>query len=132
MSEQHMLLPTKEVLSPADTKKIERYKSVISYIETHYSTPVSLEQMAHTISCNSQYLCRFFKEISGVTPTQYLINYRVEQACTRLLTSSQSVTEVALDCGFDNISYFIRKFKELKGCTPKEYRNMDRKNARQV
>lgn len=124
MSEQHMLLPTKEVISPADTRKIERYKSVISYIETNYSRPVSLEQMAGTIPCNSQYLCRFFKEISGVTPTQYLINYRVEQACARLLASSQSVTEIALDCGFENISYFIRKFKELKGCTPKEYREV--------
>ena len=124
MSEQHMLLPTKEVLSPADTRKIERYKSVISYIEAHYSLPVSLQQMADTIPCNSQYLCRFFKEISGVTPTQYLIHYRVEQACAQLLATSKPVTDIALDCGFENISYFIRKFKEIKGCTPKEYRNM--------
>ncbi|MCI5901212.1 MAG: AraC family transcriptional regulator [Blautia sp.] len=124
MCEQQMLLHTTEVLSPADTKKIERYKSVISYIEAHYSTPVSLEQMADTIPCNSQYLCRFFKEISGISPIQYLINYRIDQACAQLLTSSKSITEIALDCGFENISYFIRKFKEIKGSTPKEYRNM--------
>ena len=78
--------------------------------------------MADTISCNSQYLCRFFKEISGVTPTQYLIHYRVEQASAQLLATSKPVTDIALDCGFENISYFIRKFKEIKGCTPREYR----------
>lgn len=117
-----MLLPAKDVMSAADSRKIGRYKMIISYIEKHYSDPISLQQLADTIPCNSQYLCRTFREISGISPIQYLISYRLEKACSLLSQTAQPVTEIALDCGFENISYFIRKFKEAKGCTPKEYR----------
>lgn len=124
MTAHGMLFPAKEAMSAADARKIDRYKTIISYIESHYEEPVSLQQLADTIPCNSQYLCRFFREIAGVSPIQYLISYRLERACSLLLQTSKPVTEIALDCGFDNISYFIRKFKASKGCTPKEYREM--------
>lgn len=122
LTECEMLLPAKDVMSAADSRKIGRYKTIISYIEKHYSEPISLQQLADTIPCNSQYLCRTFREISGISPIQYLISYRLEQACSLLSQTTRPVTEIALDCGFENISYFIRKFKEAKGCTPKEYR----------
>lgn len=118
----HMLLPAKEVMSAGNARKILRYKAIISYMEKHYQEPVSLQQLADAVSCNSQYLCRFFKEIAGISPIQYLISYRLERACGLLAHTALPVTEIALDCGFDNISYFIRKFKAVKGCTPKEYR----------
>lgn len=126
MAEHHILFPATEARSAADTRKIDRYKTIISYIEEHYAEPVSLQQLADAIPCNSQYLCRFFREISGESPIQYLIGYRLERACSLLSRTSMPVTAVALDCGFDNISYFIRKFKAAKGCTPKEYREIHR------
>lgn len=122
MTKQQKLLPAEHVRSAADARKVGRYKTIISYMEKHYSEPISLQQLADTIPCNSQYLCRFFKEIAGITPVQYLIAYRLERACELLNDSTKTVMEIALDCGFENISYFIRKFKEIKGCTPKEYR----------
>lgn len=123
MTKQQKLLPIEHVCSAADARKVGRYKTIISYMEKHYSESISLQQLADTIPCNSQYLCRFFKEIAGVTPVQYLIAYRLERACELLKDSTKTVMEVALDCGFENISYFIRQFKAAKGCTPKEYRN---------
>lgn len=123
MVEYNLLLPAKEAVSAADARKIGRYKTIISYMEEHYAEPITLQQLADTIPCNSQYLCRFFREIAGESPIQYLISYRLERACTLLLQTPAPITEIALNCGFDNISYFIRKFKALKGCTPKEYRN---------
>lgn len=122
MATHHMLLPAREVTSVDTTRKILRYKTIISYMEKHYQEPVSLQQLADSVSCNSQYLCRSFREIAGMSPIQYLISYRLERACSLLTHTTRSITEIALDCGFDNISYFIRKFKEVKGCTPKEYR----------
>lgn len=124
MAEHRMLLPAKEAVSEADSRKINRYKTIVSYIEAHYGEPVSLQQLADTIPCNSQYLCRFFREIAGMSPIRYLIVYRLERASELLLRTKKPVTEIAFDCGFDNISYFIRKFKAVKGCTPKEYREM--------
>lgn len=111
------------VQSVSDMQKIDHYKTIISYIKTNYAQPITLQQLADTVSCSSQYLCRFFKEIAHVSPIQYLIHYRIEQACSLLEHTSLSIMDIALDCGFDNISYFIRKFKELKGCTPKTYRS---------
>lgn len=118
-----MLLPADEMLSAGDKLKIDRYKKLASYIEEHYSGPISLKDLADVISCNPQYLCRFFKEITGTSPVQYLISCRVEHACTLLTETTRPILDISLDCGFENVSYFIRKFKQLKGCTPKEYRN---------
>ena len=120
--EHQLLLPAKSVLSASSIRKITRYKTIISYMEKHYPEPISLQQLSDLIPCNSQYLCRFFREIAGISPMQYLITYRIERACFLLLHTTQSVTEIALDCGFENISYFIRKFREIKGESPKEYR----------
>lgn len=122
MTGRQLLLSTDTLRSASDMRKISRYKTIISYIEGHYQEPISLRQMADAIPCNSQYLCRFFKEIAGVSPIQYLIAYRVERSCSLLASTSRPILEIALDCGFENISYFIRKFKELKGCTPREFR----------
>ena len=122
MASHRMLLSVKEVMSPDNARKILRYKTIVSYIEEHYQEPVSLQQLADAIPCNSQYLCRFFREIAGVSPIQYLISYRLEKACSLLSHTALPITEIAMDCGFDNISYFIRKFKECRGCTPGAYR----------
>lgn len=118
-----MLLPAGESLSAGDQLKIERYKSLVSYMELHYSQSISLKDLADIISCNPQYLCRFFREITGTSPMQYLISCRIGHACTLLTETTSSILSICLDCGFENVSYFIRKFKQLKGCTPKEYRN---------
>lgn len=123
-----MLLPATEVMSAASGRKISRYKTIITYMEKHYQEPLSLQRLSELISCNAQYLCRFFREIAGVSPIRYLISYRLERACSLLVHTTQSVTDIALECGFENISYFIRKFREEKGCTPKEYRIRTYKN----
>lgn len=116
------MLAAQNAYSPTNQKKIQNYKSVISYMEKNYADPVSLQDLADTIPCSSQYLCRFFKDISGISPIQYLLNYRIKKACLMLETTNKPILEIALDCGFENVSYFIRKFKELKSCTPKIYR----------
>ena len=118
------LISVDEALSSVEQTQIRRYKKIVNYIENNFQESVSLEQLSELIPCNSQYLCRFFKKISGETPIQYLIKYRVQQSCLMLRETRKSVSEIALDCGFDNISYFIRKFREIQGMTPGEYREM--------
>ncbi len=132
MFRHQLLISADDQRSVSDRRKISRYKTIISYIEAHYQEPVTLQQMADGISCNSQYLCRFFKEIAGVSPIQYLIAYRIERSCSLLTATSRPILEIALDCGFENISYFIRKFKEIKGCTPREYRMKQRKESGRI
>ena len=63
-----------------------------------------------------------FRQITGRTPIDYLNYYRVECAAELLCSTSDSVTEVALACGFGDVSYFGRLFRRQKGKTPGEYR----------
>jgi AraC-like DNA-binding protein len=116
------LIPAKNVRSSSEKRKIRHYKAVISYIEKNYHQPITLQDLSDTIPCNSQYLCRFFKDIAGISPIQYLIRFRLDRACYLLQHTSKPILEIAFDCGFENVSYFIRKFKEVNGSTPREYR----------
>lgn len=117
-----LLLPAEDTLSLRDHRRITRYKTLVSYMKEHCQEPLTLQQLADLIDCNSQYLCRFFREIAGVSPIRYLIALRIDRACTLLAGTSRPITDIALDCGFENISYFIRTFRAHRGCTPREYR----------
>ena len=64
---------------------------------------------------------RFFKELVGKTPIDYLNFYRIERACEMLISGEKNITETAFECGFNDISYFIKTFKKYKGIPPKQY-----------
>ena len=65
--------------------------------------------------------------MTNKTAFEYLIDYRIEQASKKLISTDESVTTICLDCGFNNLSYFIKTFKERKGVSPSEYRKNDSK-----
>ena len=122
MDSCHLILTAEDTLSSEDRLKIERYKTLVSYMEQNLSQTVTLEDLAGELSCSVQYMCRLFKEIAGTSPMQYLISRRIEHACILLSCTSDPILEISMDCGFPNVSYFIRKFRQLRGCTPNEYR----------
>lgn len=125
LKREELLVSAQAEQNAAEKEKIDRYKRVAAYIEGNFQGKVTLEQLADAGQCNSHYLCRFFKDIAGVSPIQYLIRRRVEAACTMLRDTTRSVLEISLDCGFENVSYFIRQFKKITGKTPRQYRNME-------
>ena len=83
----------------------------------------SLIQISQTLHLDKHYLCRLFKEVSGLSPIQYFISLRIKKACHLLSHTSLGVLEIALECGFENFSYFIRAFKKQMHLTPGEYRS---------
>ena len=116
----HFYLSVKDT-PERNMKRIEHLKRVLDIIETSYDQCLTLDTLAKEAGMNSKYFCRFFHEMTHRTPIDYLNWYRIEQACFRLATSNESITEVALSCGFNDISYFIKTFKKYKGITPKKY-----------
>ncbi len=104
-----------------DYKRIMQLKNVLDYIDNNYSAQISLEQLSAAASMSPKYFCRFFYQMTHRTPIDYLNYQRIEHACYELATSEESVTEVAFNCGFNDLSYFIRTFKKYKGVTPGKY-----------
>lgn len=105
-----------------DTSHIEKVKDVLDYIAQNYSSPITLELLASVASMSPKYFCDVFRRITQRTPMEYVIFYRIEQACIMLFTEPISITDVSLNCGFNDSSYFTRRFKAQIGMTPSQYR----------
>lgn len=99
-----------------------RMKTVIRYMEERYNTRIRLSELAALVDLTPNHFCRSFREITGYTPLAYLNRHRLARARYALATSELSVTEIALDCGFNDVSHFIRCFRLLYGTTPKQFR----------
>lgn len=91
-------------------------------IKNDYSQPLTLSELAETARLNPQYLCRAFRQVTGKTPIDYLNYYRIECAAEKLCYTNLSVTEIALSCGFNDLSYFNRLFKRHKNASPSAFR----------
>ena len=105
-----------------DEKKVVKLKTVLKYIRENFAKDITLEDMSAVAGFSSKYFCKFFKDMTGTTPINYLLTYRIERAARKLLGSDLSVTQIAFDCGFNDVSYFIKTFKAFKHTSPKEYR----------
>lgn len=104
----------------------ERFNGVIDYIREHYQEYITLGQMAELTHLSEGQFCRLFKSFTGMSPNQYLIRYRILQSCQLLLKTDTSITDIALSCGFNNISYFNRAFLKIMNTTPGDYRRFNR------
>lgn len=118
---EHEWYKEAQSISAKDGRRIEHLKKVIATIEEHYSECITLEDLARSAGMNSKYFCRYFKEMTHRTPIDYVNYYRIEQACFKLATSNSSISEIGMNCGFNDESYFIKTFKKYKGVTPKKY-----------
>ena len=91
---------------------------MLEYIEHNYQASVTLDNMADVAGMNPKYFCRIFKAITHQSPMEYVIFYRIEQAANLLSTTDLPITEIAMECGFNNISNFYRLYKKHMGKTP--------------
>ncbi len=107
------------------SKKKEYMESVMgacNYINQHYQEPLSLEDVADVSGFSRFHFTRIFKQCMNMTFYEYLNQKRISKAEELLSTTTQSVTEVAMNSGFSSISAFNRTFKSVKGCSPSVYR----------
>ena len=102
-------------------RHMDQLKPVFEYIEKHYSSGITLQQLSQISGMSPKYFCRYFQAIAHKTPMDYLNYYRIERSCTLLSATDAPITSVAYDCGFNDCSYFIKIFKRYKHITPKQY-----------
>ncbi|MDO4518706.1 MAG: AraC family transcriptional regulator [Eubacteriales bacterium] len=105
-----------------DYKRIGQLKQVLEFIDKNYGSQITLQELSDSVSMSPKYFCRFFHEMTHQTPMDYLNRQRIEHACSQLLTTDASITDIAYQTGFNDQSYFIRTFKKYKGITPGKYK----------
>ena len=100
----------------------EKLKRSLRYLEDNYAEDITLEKTAAVCNYSKGYYSKLFKQLTGVTFTQYLKNYRLETAADRIRNEKTKISEIAVACGFSNLSYFSRAFYEKFHTTPSDYR----------
>lgn len=99
-----------------------RRKRVLGYIDDNLHRQITLAELAAVANLSHYHFARKFKNKMGMTPLQYLADRRVEMAKRQLRTTSDSLVEISLACGFASQSHFSTVFKKVTGTTPAAYR----------
>ncbi len=99
-----------------------RIDKAFEYMNQNFHKNVTLNEVSKLVNMTEVSFSRFFKTRTGITFIDSLLELRLGQASRLLIDTTQSVSEVAYNCGFNNISNFNRLFKKKKNCTPKEFR----------
>lgn len=99
---------------------------VTNTLRDTFASPVSLEQLAAIAGVHRAHLCREFHRRTGRTIGAYVRELRVNRACMLLASSSATLAEIALECGFADQSHFATTFRRMLRVTPGQYRRMSR------
>ena len=102
-----------------NSRRIER---AVEYMNQSFQKPITLTEVAKLANMTDVSFSRFFRHRTGITFMDSLLEMRLGHASRLLIDTTQSVAEIAYNCGFNNISNFNRLFKKKKGCTPREFR----------
>lgn len=113
---------TRTALSPGESAKVERLKSVLDYMQRNFDRPIRIHELADLIPMSEGQFSRWFKSMTRTTPIDYLNAYRVRRAAELLRATDRKISDVALEVGFDHVSYFIKVFRKLMKTTPSEFR----------
>ena len=92
------------------------------WIDAHSHEPIDLERAAKEFGSSPFHFLRLFSGVLGVTPHQYLVRSRLRHAARLLAGDSRSITEVAFDVGFGDLSNFVRTFHRAAGVSPRVFR----------
>ncbi|PSK93531.1 helix-turn-helix domain-containing protein [Taibaiella chishuiensis] len=136
VNEDILILKLKEiVLLLAQTKDAEAIRVILSQlfspvtytfkqvVEAHLFLPVSIEELARKTNLSLSSFKREFKKLYQDTPAAYIRNQRLERAAGMLLSSDSRITDIAYDCGFNDLAGFTKSFHEKYKMTPTRYRS---------
>ena len=100
----------------------ELINRVTIYLQENYGTDITLADLGRFVNLHPRYLCTLFRQIRGKTVSEFLREIRLEKAKRLLLYTSLSMTEIALETGFNSSQYFSRIFSQQEGIDPRTFR----------
>lgn len=107
---------------PAAQRMGQVRENIERYIRKHYTTELSMQDVARAMNYSEAYFCKLFKQCFKVNFSAWLNEFRVEKAKEMLRDTRLSIREISLACGYADANYFARVFKRITGKTPSEYR----------
>ena len=107
-------------VEPQDNVKID---IIFGYVRTHFTRPISLDEISNKVSMTVPAFCRYFKKVTGKTFTQFVNEFRIVHATKLLAENPTSITDICFESGFNNFSHFNKLFKKCTGTSPLKYRN---------
>lgn len=121
LTQLHLSTPIKT----ANTDKRVISTDVIAYIQEHFAESLTVEELADIAGLSLYHFIRSFKQETGFTPHDYLIDTRLNTAKYLLKNTSLSIKDICFHCGFSSESVFCNAFKRELGLTPTKYRTQD-------
>ena len=97
-------------------------KEMVYYIQQNFTRKISLREFGEQFHLSEKYISRYFKEHFHITLSQYVTYLRLEHAKQLLQDTDIPVTDVAMQSGYQNVSYFIRSFQKAYAVSPLKYR----------
>jgi len=114
---------TKQVHHPTTTESgLSKVEQMACYIAQNYVNKITIREIGKAVNLHPNYAVNLFQKTFGTTLVNYITQHRVSHAQRLLTTTDQSITEIALQSGFQSISRFNEAFSRLCGCSPREYR----------
>lgn len=112
---------SKPLSNPLSKQKLQQ---VIDYIYQNLDRDLTLAELAKLVQISPSYFSILFKQTTGITPHQYVIQCRIEHAKQLLRQNNMAIADIALRLGFSHQSHLSRHFKKLVGVTPKQFRKL--------
>jgi AraC-like DNA-binding protein len=103
-----------------------RMAKIYKFTTRNYNRKIELEEVASVAGMNVTAFCRYFRQKSGKTFSQFVNEQRISYSCKFLMHGSRTIADISDEAGFNNISNFNRQFKNIMGKSPSEYRALFR------
>ncbi len=104
------------------------FNAITTYIEEHFTEPLTNKSLSAQFGYNETYFSRMFKKSTGIPLSQHIQNLRLKHAEALLRDTDESIAAIAIQCGFSDVFYFSNRFKRSTGKTPREYRALLQKD----
>ena len=107
----------------------EFVRSIVDYLDQHYTEEVSIEALCERFHISPYYLSQFFKKETGLAPTKYVMMRRIGEAQNLLMNTNLPIGDIGFRLGFEDIAYFSKQFKKYVALTPTEFRTYHRERG---
>jgi AraC-like DNA-binding protein/quercetin dioxygenase-like cupin family protein len=119
-------LTSDDYIVEQSVRGVDRLTNAINYVKNHLQEEIKQPEVAKLVNMAPQSFSRFFRAQTGRTFVSFVNEVRITEACHLLATTDRDILDIALSCGYANISHFNRKFLENKKLTPSRFRENQR------